>query len=530
MDTVLGQRYRLGDRIGTGGTARVFQAHDERLDRQVAVKVLDEAAANTADPSLRRRFDSEARTAARFVHPNAVTIFDAGTDGGSLYLVMELVTGGSLAQRLSDTGPMTSDRAAVLGRQVASALAAAHAAGIIHRDVKPANVLLDDDGDAKLADFGIARRFDEIAESMTSTGMVMGTRTYVSPEQAYGQPLGPPTDIFSLGVTLYEAVTGVRPLSAIERAPDHRLDVRDVDPTIDSNLADVISRATAMSVDDRFASAGEMADVLGAATSPPASTGAQGAAVLGDNTQVMPEHLRPDIRAAAFADSATTPMTSAALPTPGVIAGAASPLIGAQLAEERNQHKRASRMAASIGAVVLLLGIGAYVLGRGDDSTSDAATDSNEAVALEIETSVEAAAVTSVPGITIPPTAPSATPAPTTVASTTLPPTTPAPPTEIIPGFPIPIDVQQFLATIDANPDLVGERGEELAKELDRVLRERPNRIAQRADDLRDRVEQWVDDEELDPAIAGVTIVYLDEAIAANPAPEGPGPGGDDDD
>ena len=112
METLLGDRYRLGDRIGTGGTAQVYEAHDERLDRQVAVKVLDEAAANTADPALRRRFESEARTAARFVHPNAVTIFDAGTDDGSLYLVMELVSGGSLAQHLGDSGPMTSDRTA----------------------------------------------------------------------------------------------------------------------------------------------------------------------------------------------------------------------------------------------------------------------------------------------------------------------------------------------------------------------------------------------------------------------------------
>ncbi len=290
MDTVLADRYRLGERIGTGGSSHVYEAHDDRLDRPVAVKLLDEAAAETADPAARRRFESESRTAAQFFHPNAVAVLDAGSDQGSLFLVMELVTGGSLAQRLADSGPLPSSAVAKLGAQLASALAAAHSVGIVHRDVKPANILLDTNGNAKLADFGIARRFDEIEQSLTSTGMVMGTRHYVSPEQARGQPLSAATDIFSLGVTLYEAATGTRPPSAVDRPVGDRLDVRAVDPTIDASLATVIERATALPIDARFGDAAQMADALAAAALIPPPRFVPSPL---DRTAVMPEHLRP---------------------------------------------------------------------------------------------------------------------------------------------------------------------------------------------------------------------------------------------
>ncbi|MET0910252.1 MAG: serine/threonine-protein kinase, partial [Ilumatobacteraceae bacterium] len=329
--------------------------------------------ATTADPALRRRFESESRTAARFIHPNAVAIFDAGIDQGQLFLVMELVTGGTLAERLSTSGPLSSAEAARLGGQIASALAAAHATGIIHRDVKPANVLLDDHGNAKLADFGIARRFDEIEDSLTSTGMVMGTRHYVSPEQAYGQPLGPATDIFSLGVLLYESATGERPPSAIDRAPDRPLDVRAIDPAIDPRLADVIAQATAIQVEARFADADEMAAMLTAAATVPA-----GAAVSAPTpTAVMPEHLRPTAAgstAATSAAAAAADPTTVARSTPAGPPIASMPLVGDRLLDEQRQRQRLLRTGAAIIVLLVVgggLAVALSVALRGDDRPAD---------------------------------------------------------------------------------------------------------------------------------------------------------------
>jgi eukaryotic-like serine/threonine-protein kinase len=492
MELMLAGRYRVGDRIGTGGTSHVYRAHDVVLDRAVAVKLLDEAAATSADPALRRRFESEARTAARFVHQNAVAIFDAGVDQGQLFLVMELVSGGTLAQHLGDSGPMPSARVATLGGQLASALGAAHAAGIIHRDVKPSNVLLDHHGNAKLADFGIARRFDEIEDSLTSTGMVMGTRHYVSPEQAYGQPLGPATDIFSLGVTLYEAATGERPPSAIDRALDQRLDVRAIDPSIDARLADVIARATAIPVEGRFADARQMGVMLAAV----ASSGAPGPPAT--PTAVMP------IGAAdvSTANAPTTVARSTAITPPG----APMPLMGDRLLDEHRQRQRLLRTGSTIVVLVLVAGALAFAVSTAlsnDDGDLSAAS-----------TTAPTAAVTTV-APTVATTLPTTTLAPTTLPPTTASPTTVIPtvsvPQELIPGFAVPVDAEDFLRILEAYPELAGERGEDLAEGFERLLEGPPGKWGERREELRDDIQRWSDDGELDPIIAAVAIHYIGE-------------------
>ena len=211
MSRRLADRYVLGDEIGVGGMARVHVALDERLGRRVAVKLQDARLVATADPAGRERFLREGRTTAGFSHRHAVMVFDAGEDLGDLYIVMEFVDGPSLAQHLARNGPLPIDEAVRISRQVLSALAAAHEAGMVHRDVKPANILIGADGDAKLADFGIAKRFDDLGASVTSTGTMIGTPRYMAPEQALGHAATPASDVYSMGVVMFEMLTGRLP-------------------------------------------------------------------------------------------------------------------------------------------------------------------------------------------------------------------------------------------------------------------------------------------------------------------------------
>ncbi len=188
---VLAERYALEHELAVGGFARVYRGTDRRLGRPVAVKLLEAGRIATADPEAKRRFVREARSSAGFTHPHAVTVFDAGEADGELFIVMELVDGPSLAEAMAERGPLPEGDAVRIATQVLSALGAAHASGIVHRDVKPANILLDARGDAKLADFGIAKRFDDLTDSLTATGLIVGTLRYLSPEQARGEPISP---------------------------------------------------------------------------------------------------------------------------------------------------------------------------------------------------------------------------------------------------------------------------------------------------------------------------------------------------
>ncbi len=204
-DNLLAGRYRLGEVLGRGGMADVHRATDEVLERSVAVKVLRDL---TTDPAARARFTAEARTVAQLSHPSLVTVLDAGADDHDRpFLVLELVEGSSLADLLPQVLP--GDQVARIGAQVGAALAHAHAAGIVHRDVKPGNVLLGQDGRARLTDFGIARILAEAAGN-TMTGVTVGTAAYLSPEQVRGDAVTPATDVYSLGLVLLEALTGRR--------------------------------------------------------------------------------------------------------------------------------------------------------------------------------------------------------------------------------------------------------------------------------------------------------------------------------
>jgi hypothetical protein len=206
---VLGGRYVLGEVLGTGGMATVWQARDEVLGREVAVKVLSPQYA--ADPGFLTRFDREARHAAQLSHPRLVTVFDSGIDGQTPFIVMELVAGLTLRQVLDQAGMLPAGEAVRIAAAVCEALEVAHAAGLVHRDITPANIVLAG-GQVKVLDFGIARA--EGATGVTGTAGVLGTAAYLSPEQASGRPAGPQADLYSLGCVLFETLTGAPPFAA----------------------------------------------------------------------------------------------------------------------------------------------------------------------------------------------------------------------------------------------------------------------------------------------------------------------------
>lgn len=259
-----GGRYAVERELGRGGMATVLLARDRELDRPVAVKVLDDRVAG--DEELLRRFRREALTAAQLAHPNVVQVFDAGEEAGRLYIVMECVEGEGLDAVLRREGRLPPERALDLVAQACAGLGYAHGRGIVHRDVKPANLLLRRDGVLKVADFGIAYAAD--ATRVTEVGTLMGTAAYVAPEQARGGPVGPAADVFSLGVVAYQLLTGRVPwpveslaeLASVGETP--ATPVRELVPEVPAAVEAVVMRCLARNPDYRPASAAEVAGEL----------------------------------------------------------------------------------------------------------------------------------------------------------------------------------------------------------------------------------------------------------------------------
>lgn len=253
--TLQGERYQLQSVLGTGGMATVYRAWDAMLAVDRAVKVLHPQA--SASGAIQDRFLDEARTMARLRHPNLVTVHDLGADQGAVFMVMELLSGGSISGRVLERGPMSPAEAADMLAQALDALQVAHDAGVVHRDIKPQNLLLDDEGRVKLTDFGIAR--DEgSASGHTRTGVMLGTWSYMSPEQRDDpRRAGAPADIYAMGATLYAMVTGKRPVDLyVTAAREERIG------HLPDDLADVLRTACAYRADDRHGSAREMAAAL----------------------------------------------------------------------------------------------------------------------------------------------------------------------------------------------------------------------------------------------------------------------------
>jgi eukaryotic-like serine/threonine-protein kinase len=260
-ETFANGRYRIERVLGDSAMARVLLAHDEELERRVALKLLDERLA--ADHEFRTRFTREGRLAAALSHPNVVTVFDAGEADGRPYIVMEYVDGPTLEERLRDEGPLLPDEVRRIALQVADGLVHAHGQGLVHRDLKPGNLIERSDGTVKIADFGIAR--GSHATSVTDAGTIVGTAAYLAPEQAEGGEITPRTDIYSLGVVLYELITGTRPwrVDSLADLGRRRLEpVPELPPNVPPDLRLAITRALAPDAADRPTDAAELARML----------------------------------------------------------------------------------------------------------------------------------------------------------------------------------------------------------------------------------------------------------------------------
>jgi serine/threonine-protein kinase len=264
--TLLNNRYVLEERIGSGGMAMVFRARDQMLERTVAIKTMRKDFSN--DPEFRERFSHEAKAAAKLSHPNIVTVHDFGLDSGRLFIVMEYIPGFDLKRLLKQRGRFTSDETIQLLTQACAGIGYAHRAGLVHCDVKPLNILVTPDKLLKVADFGIARALSTI-EPDEKEKVVWGSPNYLSPEQASGSAPSPASDVYALGVIMYEMMTGQLPFKAStsqELARLHRealpISPRSLDPNITIPLERMIMKALSKDVSHRYQTAGQMGRAL----------------------------------------------------------------------------------------------------------------------------------------------------------------------------------------------------------------------------------------------------------------------------
>jgi serine/threonine protein kinase len=430
--------------------ADVHQGRDLRLQRPVALKLLRADLASS--PALRASFTGEARSAARLRHPHVVSIFDTGEDGGVPYIVMELLPGATLADRIR-AGRLEESTVRPLASQVLGALDAAHSAGILHRDVKPANILFDTEGGAKVADFGIAQAMEGgVAAELTSAGDVLGTPAYVAPERAEGRAASPASDLWSLGVVLYEALTQKRPFpgdtaiaAALAARQGSMTPLSNLRPDLSPRLVAVVERAVAPAPADRFASAAAMASALGvglAGASPSRRLKEDGPALPPETRRMIPAGLLPPAQVAAG--------LSARLIAAHPGSGMSTPIGNKRPARPRKRGVRVARgawlaLAATAMIVLALVATGlSGVMGsasgpRAADSASSGhgAPGYSPPVTSLPTTSSTTPAPPSTSPATVPTTStttiPSAPPVPSTTAaapSTTSPATTAVPPAQ----------------------------------------------------------------------------------------------------
>ena len=384
-DEVIADRYELEELVGTGGMSSVYRARDRLLERHVALKILHPH--HSSDEDFVQRFRKEARLVAQLSHPNIVTVIDRGDDGGRQFIVFEYVEGENLKEVVTREGPLPLRRVLELALQIGRGLAFAHSQGLVHRDVKPQNVLMNGDDQAKVTDFGIARSID-VDVGVTQTGTVLGTSAYIAPEQASGGDITPQTDVYSLGVVLYELLTGEVPfpgesfvavaMKHINDPPPSLLERR---PDTPPRLAAAVDRALAKEPGERF---GSMDDFVAELSACLAELGPEADA---DATMIVPAALaRPD-RGSRTPRGVRVPAGRPArspwrLLVPLILIAAALGAVGLYFAVTRTGvgNLGSSPPPARGTHVVHLSGVGAWDPQGGDgehDSAAPNATDGN---------------------------------------------------------------------------------------------------------------------------------------------------------
>jgi serine/threonine-protein kinase len=378
---VLAGRYELEELVGTGGMSSVYRAHDRELDRRVALKILHLRFAD--DDEYVERFLREARTVAGLSHPNIVTVIDRGAHEGQKFIVFEYVEGETLKGLIQRDGPLPLDRALELAIQIARGLSSAHGSGLVHRDVKPQNVLLNGNGQAKVTDFGIAREID-VQHGVTQTGTVLGTSDYISPEQAQGNRVDEQSDIYSLGVVLYELLTGEVPFTgenfvavAMRHVNDPPPNVLDRRPDTPPRVAAAVARCLAKDPRDRWPSMSELCRELEACLAE--ARGGQHE----EGTAILPLPHEP-VRAPV---SPRTVGAARSIPWLGLAILAGAILLAVVLAVVLTGGGHGEPGAGAVTNPIGLSGVGAYdpPPGDGQEHNADApkATDGNEATFWE---------------------------------------------------------------------------------------------------------------------------------------------------
>ena len=515
MTTVLGSRYELVRPIAVGGMADVFEAFDSRLGRRVAVKILR---ADLPDARARERFEREARLSASFDHPNAVRTLDVGDDGSRPFLVMELVDGRDLARHLATNGPMSAEQAIGVLDPVLRALGAAHERGIVHRDVKPANILLADDGRVWLADFGIAKAMSDATSGLTAPGIVIGTPRYLAPEQLRGVASTPQSDLYSVGVVLYEMLAGQPPFpddTVIAAATSAQ--VPDVAP-LSTRRADLspallaaVERALSPEPTKRYPDAESMRLALLAPapdatpTVPLSMTVLQPRSTLGPPVASLPPNTPPSTqREPIVPPKPTTPTIPATTATAIGSPQRQSPPLPPP------RHRRFATVGLALVAIVAVVALSALAVGlirSGDDAGAATTTEAvpvsattqtatTQTATTRTATSVPTPTTTTARATTTPP----ATTAASTTATTARPTTTTRAATTVAPTTTIlPNTLDGLVELLSTSATAYGTRGPTLLARLEEIqsinARKRGGRARREAiASTLDEIDAWVRD------------------------------------